>query len=93
MSDQMTALIREYHDWTRTQAEKVEGFAHGTEALSADELLCDLEYALASTDDATEIGEITIQCRWLRDFIRRWNDVAEEECAARNNAKGEDDHV
>jgi hypothetical protein len=42
---------------------------------SAHTLIDELDYACASSDDALEIGTITLQLRWLRDFLNRWSDI------------------
>lgn len=39
----------------------------------ADGLIEELDYARASSESAFEIGEITLQIRWLRDFVDRWD--------------------
>jgi len=55
----------------------------GLPFLSADELVCELEYARASTNDPDEIGRITLQLRWLGEFIQRWETWEKGQAATR----------
>jgi hypothetical protein len=58
-----TQLAAEFSAWLAEQKIGV--------AKPPQDILGDLEYAQASTDDPAKIRKIELQIRWLRDFIQR----------------------
>lgn len=90
ITDDLAALERRLYDWAiqsgyveqppeteQTLCAEYEAWCEAQELqpMSADELSCELGYARTSTDDPMAIGKITLQLRWLGDFIDRWNRV------------------
>lgn len=68
-----TDLRAEFTAWC--QAQGIEPFEPTDPGLSAEALISEFEYAVASSNDPLEIGTMIVQKRWLRDFLERWDTV------------------